>query len=127
MMRGKNGGIWYKLNAPYLVVLEAKKSTTITKRESEAELMGQLRVLMLKQYVYLHYWVLMCSSEATKMGFLTDGYSWRLFQFDAQFNLYFAEFIVDSNETSVQILGIFPLIISDGSRSLDLACGRSET
>jgi hypothetical protein len=50
MMRGKNGGIWYKLNAPYLVVLEAKKSTTITKRELEAELMGQLRVLMLKQY-----------------------------------------------------------------------------
>jgi hypothetical protein len=69
----------------------------------------------------------MCSSEATNMGFLTDGYSWRLFQFDAQFNLYFAEFIVDSNETSLQILRIFPLIISDESRSLDLACGRGET
>jgi hypothetical protein len=54
MMRGRDGGIWYKLNAPYLVILEAKKSATTTRRESEAELMGQLRVLMLKQYVYLH-------------------------------------------------------------------------
>lgn len=44
------------------------------------------------------------------MGFLTDGYSWRLFQFDAQFNLYFADFIVDSKEKSLQMLGISFLI-----------------
>ena len=128
MMRGRNGGIWYKLNAPYLVILGAKKSTTVAKHESEAELMGQLRVLMLKQYLYVHDQVLMSSSEVTKMGFLTDGYWWRLFQFDSEFNLYFSEFIVDSDEKSLQMLGTFSvLIFSDKSRSLDSACGRSET
>jgi hypothetical protein len=50
-MRGRNGGIWYELNTPYLVILEAKKSTTVAKRESEAELLGQIRVLMAKQYL----------------------------------------------------------------------------
>ena len=53
---------------------------------------------MLKQYFYLHYRVLMNSNEATMMGFLTDGYSWRLFQFDA-------EFMVDSDERSLRMLG----------------------
>jgi hypothetical protein len=65
-MHGRNGGIWYKLNAPYLVILQAKD-------ESEAELMGQLRVLMLQQYLYPHYRILMGSNEATKY----DGISHR--------------------------------------------------
>ena len=69
----------------------------------------------------------MSSNEVTKMGYPTNSYSWRLFQFDAEFNLYFAKFIVDNNETSLQMLGIVPLIVSDKSRSLDLACGRGET
>ena len=47
-MRGRSGGIWYELDMPYLVILEAKKSTTMAKRESEAELLGQVRVLMAK-------------------------------------------------------------------------------
>ena len=33
-MRGRSGGIWYKLNTPSLVILQEKY-------ESEAELMGQ--------------------------------------------------------------------------------------
>ena len=51
-MRGRSGGIWYKLNTPYLVILVAKKSTTVANRESDAELLGQIRVLMAKQYLH---------------------------------------------------------------------------
>jgi hypothetical protein len=41
----------YRMDFPYLIVCEAKKASTVGKRESEAEILGQLRVLMLKQYV----------------------------------------------------------------------------
>lgn len=51
MLEGRNAGTVYRMNTPYLIVCEAKKSSTVGKRESEAELLGQLRVLMIKQYV----------------------------------------------------------------------------
>ena len=51
IMRGRNGGKWQNMNVPYIVILEAKRASTVTKRESEAELLGQLRVLMAKQYL----------------------------------------------------------------------------
>ena len=50
-MRGRNGGIWCELDMLYLVILDAKKLTTM-KRESEAELLGQVRVLMAKQHLH---------------------------------------------------------------------------
>jgi hypothetical protein len=49
-MRGQEGARLYMLDVPYLVVVEAKRSTTLGATESEAELLGQLRVLMMKQY-----------------------------------------------------------------------------
>ena len=53
MLEGRNAGAVYRMDFPYLIVCEAKKSSTVGRRESEAELLGQLRVLMLKQYVLL--------------------------------------------------------------------------
>lgn len=50
-MRGRNGGKWLNMNIPHVVILEEKRSSTLSKRESEAELLGQLRVLMAKQYL----------------------------------------------------------------------------
>ena len=50
MMRGQEGARLCMLDVPYLIVVEAKRSTTIGTHESEAELLGQLRVLMMKQY-----------------------------------------------------------------------------
>src|SRR5438876_3973233 len=38
--------------------------------------------------------------------FITDGYSWRLFHLHSHFDFYFTTFIVDSQETSQNLLGI---------------------
>jgi hypothetical protein len=51
-MRGHIGGVWYELDTPYLVILEAKKFTTVSQRDSDAELLGQIRVLMAKKYLH---------------------------------------------------------------------------
>lgn len=50
-MRGRNGGKWQNMTVPYIVILEVKRASTASKRELEAELFGQLRVLMAKQYL----------------------------------------------------------------------------
>lgn len=49
MIEGRNAGSVYRMDLPYLIVCEAKKTSAV---EPEAELLGQLRVLMLKQYVF---------------------------------------------------------------------------
>lgn len=51
-MQGEDGGIFCAIENPYLVILEAKISATVGKGEPETELLGQLRVLMVKSYVY---------------------------------------------------------------------------
>jgi hypothetical protein len=52
MLEGRHAGsVFGRIEEPYLIVCEANKATTVGKKESEAELLGQLRVLMLKQYV----------------------------------------------------------------------------
>ena len=48
MLEGRNAGTVYRMDYPYLIVCEANKSSTVSRRELEAELLGQLRVLMLK-------------------------------------------------------------------------------
>jgi hypothetical protein len=47
MLEGSNAGTTYRVDAPYLIVCQDKKAS----RDGEAEILGQLRVLMLKQYV----------------------------------------------------------------------------
>jgi hypothetical protein len=51
MLEGRNAGTVYRMDFPHLIVCEAKKASTVGKQESVAELLGQLRVLMLRQYV----------------------------------------------------------------------------
>jgi hypothetical protein len=49
-MKGNEGGVWVDYESPYVVICEVNKHSTLRKREAEAELFRQLRVLMLKQY-----------------------------------------------------------------------------
>lgn len=48
LMQGQDRGVFCTIEQPYLVILAAKKSSTAGNRELEAELLGQLRVLMAK-------------------------------------------------------------------------------
>ena len=47
-MRGQKGGTFTLIKQPILVVLEAKRSSTIHPPASEAELFGQIKTLMSK-------------------------------------------------------------------------------
>lgn len=47
-MRGEKGGTFTIIKHPILVVLEAKRSSTIHLPASEAELFGQMKTLMSK-------------------------------------------------------------------------------
>jgi hypothetical protein len=50
-MRGPHGTQDLYVDPPLLVIMEAKKGTTVEKTESQTELFGQLRVLMAKECV----------------------------------------------------------------------------
>ena len=50
-MEEPNGGRFFSLNEPFLVVVEAKQSSTINLISSFAELLGQMRTLMAKGFV----------------------------------------------------------------------------
>jgi hypothetical protein len=110
MLEGRIAGTMYRMDSPHLIVCEAKKSSTVSESEPEAELLGQLRVLMLKQYV-LPKVVTECSSgEASKTGILADGYYWRFFHFDADLILYYGELELNSDDHRLELLGIFLLL-----------------
>ena len=50
-MEESNGGRFFSLNEPFLVVIETKQSSTINPISSFAELLGQIRILMAKGFV----------------------------------------------------------------------------
>jgi hypothetical protein len=51
VLRGSDAIAAVLVNHPLLVIVEAKRRVTLDVPESEAELFGQLRVLMMKEYL----------------------------------------------------------------------------
>ena len=47
----------------------------------------------------------MGSNEEQKLGILTDGFTWRLFHLDREYNLYFEEIIVSDFDSAETMLG----------------------
>lgn len=47
-MTGEKGGLYFIIEHPHLIILEAKRSATVLLPNSEVEVLGQMRALMVK-------------------------------------------------------------------------------
>ena len=52
-MLGEDGGLYCTPEDPVLVVVEAKRTSTLNITASEAEVLGQIRTLMQKRYIVI--------------------------------------------------------------------------
>ena len=109
-MAGPNGAIRYVLDTPYLVILEAKKSDTLGSYSSDAELLGQMRVLLQRLYTPLHR-LLTSSNDNGRTGILSDGFVWKVFHLDSQFRLYMATFRTETRKNVCVGLVFIPCAI----------------
>jgi hypothetical protein len=112
------------LNEPTFIVLEAKKHTTVDKVESDAELLGQLRVLMSKQYI-TSYSSLTVSGQNPQTRIITNGYRWRIHHLEKSddFVDYQMGWSVQTKDEAIRTLGIYVILgWTDKRRDLDIAC-----
>jgi len=94
------------VNHPLLVIVEAKRQITMDFPESEAELFGQLRVLMMKEYVRFANFA-NGSGQRPRTGIITDGIRWKVYHMEISenFGIYFKEFIATNKSACFTILG----------------------
>jgi hypothetical protein len=101
-MAGAEGGVYFIVDTPSLVVLEEKKSNT-GEYSAEAELLAHLRVLIQKSLTL--FYVLTVSDGKARTGILTDGFKWRITHLDEQFRMFSTVLRTDTWEQRMNMLG----------------------
>jgi hypothetical protein len=90
---------------PYFTCIEAKKFQTVATPSSKAQLLAQIRALQIQRFVsfLISFYLLMTRSEPTRVGALSDGLTWSIWQW---FNngWYYMTYTSRSDEDALLVL-----------------------